>query len=133
MRALIIVATMALGILAMPSSASFTKKTVDTRFVGFWELDFDEDGTQRDTMEFTADGRYVMHGTSCEIMQSFPYHVHRGDLFVALHVPGKGPIAMVFHRNKDGRLSFTSPRTRQNAYYKKLTTNPCIAAVVDPD
>ena len=125
MRALNVIAATALAILITSASASFGSETKDLGFVGSWELDYDEDGTERDTMEFTADGKYVMHGSKCEIMESFPYHIYRGDLFAVLFVPGKGPIAMIFHRNSDGRLSFTSPRTRQNAYYKRLSKNPC--------
>ncbi|MGY0613460.1 MULTISPECIES: hypothetical protein [unclassified Luteimonas] len=125
MHALKVAAAAALCILAIVPSIARANESLDTQFVGFWELDYDEDGTPRDTMEFTAEGRYVMHGIECDLMESFPYHVYRGNLFVALDVPDKGPIAMIFHSNVDGRLSFTSPRTRQNAYYKRLSADPC--------
>jgi hypothetical protein len=94
-------------------------------FVGFWELSFDEDGSPKDTMEIRADGTYISHGWSCRTSEEAPYHLHNGDLYVTFEMPEKGPVAIVFRKVEDGRLSFTSPRTRNNAYYARLEKNPC--------
>jgi sugar lactone lactonase YvrE len=94
-------------------------------FIGYWIIDFDEDSTPPDTMEIRADGTYVSHGVQCRTTHIFPYHLNKGDLYAEIEIPNKGPISIVYRMNKDGRLSFTSPRTRNNAYYRKLAKNPC--------
>ncbi len=100
--------------------------TDKSKFVGFWRMVRDEDGTSTtDTMEFTSDGTYVMHGFQCSIHVEVPYHIYKGNLYGTIEVPGKGPIAIIFHPNSDGQLIFTSPRTRNNAYYERISENPC--------
>ncbi|WP_333237760.1 hypothetical protein [Microcoleus sp. AT13-A5] len=85
----------------------------------------DEDGTPNDTMEIRADGTYVSHGWSCQVANVIPYHLHRGDLYATIEIPGKGPISIVFRHLENDTISFTSPRTRNNAFYSRLRTNPC--------
>jgi hypothetical protein len=54
------------------------------------------------------------------------YHIHNGNVYVTIEIPGKGPIAIVLHpTSNNSRLTFTSPRSRNNATYAKLKTNPC--------
>lgn len=95
-------------------------------FVGFWTMTHDEDGTPPDTMEFRADGTYINYGYRCSGVAKTKYHVYAGDIYVTFEVEGKGPIAIVFRQNSDRtQLTFTSPRSRKNATYARLRTNPC--------
>lgn len=97
----------------------------DSWFVGFWNMTADEDGTPSDTMEFRADGSYVNYGYQCR-QATAKYHVIAGDIYVTHEVPGKGPIALVFRPSRDRtKLTYTSPRTRNNAVYERLSKSPC--------
>lgn len=109
-------------VVVAPASAS---PRVLNDYVGFWELSHDEDGSPRETMEVRGDGTYIAHGWSCMTADVIPFHVHDGDMYATIEIPGKGPISIVFRLLEDGRLSFTSPRTRNNAYYSRLDRNPC--------
>jgi hypothetical protein len=85
----------------------------------------DEDGTPSDTIEFRADGSYVNYGYGCRLA-SAKYHVGAEDIYVTHEIPGKGPIALVFRPTKDRtKLTYTSPRTRNNAVYERLSKSPC--------
>ena len=54
-------------------------------------------------------------------------HWWSGDLYVTSEIPGKGPISIVFRPNADGsKLTFTSPRTRNNAVYARIPKIPCL-------
>jgi hypothetical protein len=94
-------------------------------YVGFWELSHDEDGSPKDTMEIRSDGTYISHGWTCQKADVIPYHIYNGDMYATVEIPGKGPISIIFRRHKDDTLSFTSPRSRNNAYYSRLNKNPC--------
>ena len=94
-------------------------------YIGYWVMTSDEDGTPTDTMEVRDDGTYVSHGWTCQMAEVVPYHIHNGDLYATIEVPKKGPISIVFRHRQDGTLSFTSPRTRNNAYYTRAPSNPC--------
>jgi hypothetical protein len=97
--------------------------------IGAWEMTYDEDGTPADIMEFRADGTHVFWGIpSACVPHLTNYHVHLGDIYVTIEVPGQGPIAAIFRPN-EGRtkLVFTSPRTRNSATYQRLQENPCSA------
>jgi hypothetical protein len=97
-----------------------------TWLVGFWHQTEDEDNTGSDVMEFRADGTYQNYGFNCVHSSSQPFHVFGGDIYVTSEISGKGPIAIVFRPSDDlKRLTFTSPRTRHNAVYERLPTNPC--------
>ena len=93
--------------------------------VGYWRLSYDEDGTPPDTMEIRSDGTYVSHGIDCEYSVEVPYHIYKGDVYATIEIIGKGPISIVFRPNLKGQLVFTSPRTRNNAYYERQEKNPC--------
>lgn len=96
-------------------------------FQGYWQMTADEDhGPLGEMMEFRDDGTYVWHDRSCRPMPPLPFHVHNGDIYVTNVIRGKGPVAVIFHPDADHRrLSFTSPRTKNNAYYAHLQGNPC--------
>ena len=96
-------------------------------FLGQWILAEDEDGGPpgQDLDEFLADGHYVIYGPSCT-RSLLAYHVHDGDIYVTGDVPGKGPIAMIFHPSADHTsLTYTSPRTRHNAVYRRAPPTIC--------
>ena len=94
-------------------------------YVGFWEMSADEDGTPKDTMQIRADGTYIAQGWTCQTHDVIPYHLFKGDMYATIEIPKKGPISIVFRYLKNGRLSFTSPRSRNNAYYRRLDKNAC--------
>ena len=118
--------TFFIGVIAValitPASAN---PRVQSDYVGFWELTFDEDGTPKDTMEIRADGTYVAHGWTCQAEDVIPYHLHNGDMYATIEIPNKGPVSIVFRLLDDGRISFTSPRSGKNAFYSRLEQNPC--------
>lgn len=88
--------------------------------IGTWTPVSDEDGTPPDFADFTADGMYINHGFDCSIRVEAPFHLHDGDIYITFEVPDKGPIALVFRPDLDGkRLTYTSPRTRNNAIMEK--------------
>ena len=94
---------------------------------GYWELATDEDGGVKgmDVDEFRPDGTYSILGPNCK-PQLGHYHVFDGNIFVAFDVPGKGPIAMIFRPSPTKKtLTYTSPRTRNNATFEKLPGSPC--------
>lgn len=94
--------------------------------VGTWTAVSDEDGTPADVMEFRKDGKYVNYGFNCALAAEMPFHVYAGDIYVTSEVPNKGPISIVFRPSQDkGKLTYTSPRTRNNAVYERLPSNPC--------
>lgn len=107
------------------TSAACAMPPVQTDYVGFWELSFDEDGSPKDTMEIRSDGTCIAHGWSCQTADMIPFHLHSGDMYATIEIPNKGPISIVFRFLEDGRISFTSPRTTNNAYYSRLDHNPC--------
>ena len=94
---------------------------------GYWELATDEDGGQKgmDVDEFRPDGIYSILGPNCK-PQLGRYHVYDGDIYVTFEIPGKGPIAMIYRPSPTKKtLTYTSPRTRNNATYEKLPGSPC--------
>jgi len=95
--------------------------------IGQWTLAEDEDGGPpgMDLDEFFEDGRYIIYGPNCRESVA-TWHMFRGDIYVTLDVRGKGPIALIFHPNAEHTaLTFTSPRTRNNAIYRRATTSVC--------
>jgi hypothetical protein len=97
-------------------------------FVGQWILASDEDGGPpgQDLDEFLADGHYIIYGPKCTQSLVASYHVHDGDIYVTAEVPGKGPIAMIFRPSADQTsLTYTSPRTRHNAIYRRALPTIC--------
>jgi hypothetical protein len=95
---------------------------------GFWRMTADEDnGPLGEVMEFTADGGYIWHGRDCVAYPQIDAHVHNGDIYVTSTIPGKGPVAVIFHPNADHtQLTFTSPRTKNDATYQRISGNKCV-------
>lgn len=96
--------------------------------IGQWTLAEDEDGGRpgMDLDEFFEDGRYIIYGPNCRESPAGAWHAFRGDIYVTLDLPGKGPIAMIFRPNAEHTaLTYTSPRTRNNAVYRRATTTVC--------
>ncbi len=92
---------------------------------GFWGATSDEDNSPLDVMEFRKNGTWANYGHKCSRYSESRFHVFEGDIYVKLEHP-KGPIAIVFHPNfGKSKLTYTSPRTRNNAVYERLTENPC--------
>lgn len=94
-------------------------------FVGVWSMTEDEDGTPEETIEFRTGGIFVTYGSRCRPATA-TYREVAGDIYVTYEIPGKGPVVMVFRPSKDHlKLTYTSPRTRNNAVYERLAKNPC--------
>jgi hypothetical protein len=88
--------------------------------VGTWTVISDEDNTPPDFTEFTTSGTYITHGFDCSIRVEMPFHIHGGDIYITYEIPNKGPIALVYRPSADKRtLTYTSPRTRNNAVMAK--------------
>lgn len=118
-----IVATI-LAIASQSSIAAAAERLEPTWLFGAWKVTHDEDNTPPDIMAFKS-GVYVSYGVDCAFRYEWPMHIHGGDVFVKVEWP-KGPISIVFRPNADKtKLTFTSPRTRNNAIYEKLPSNPC--------
>jgi hypothetical protein len=103
-----------------------TKETLGWLY-GYWELATDEDGGLRgmDVDEFRRDGTYSILGPDCKPHLGH-YHVFDGDIYVTFDISGKGPIAMIFRPSPTKKtLTYTSPRTRNNATYEKPPGSPC--------
>jgi hypothetical protein len=101
---------------------------VPSWLVGTWTVTFDEDGTPPDFSDFTADGRYINHGFDCSVRTEMPIHFYNGDIYVTGEIPDKGPIALVFRPSPDKKhLTYTSPRTRNNATLERLPGPKCPA------
>jgi len=114
-----------IGLLACPFSIYSAENKPDW-MVATWTAVSDEDGTPADVMEFRKDGKYVNYGFNCALAAEMPFHVYAGDIYVTSEVPNKGPISIVFRPSKDKEnLTYTSPRTRNNAVYERLPSNPC--------
>lgn len=93
---------------------------------GTWTAIADEDGTPADIMSFGPGGKYTNYGVGCAVNSEMQFHTHEGDVYVTGEIPGKGPVALVFRPSADkSKLTYTSPRTRNNATYARLTPNPC--------
>lgn len=87
----------------------------------------DEDkGPLGELIEFTASGEYFSYGKKCTSGKPMRFHVHDGDVYVTSMIKGKGPVSVVFHPVENhAKLTFTSPRTFNNATYSKVSPAPC--------
>ena len=112
------------------SSCNATSKDIGhaKSVVGVWQMTEDEDGGPLGgVIEFRANSTYVGYAKDCSAYPALPYHIYKGDVFVTNEVPGKGPVSVLFRPSADGtRLTFTSPRTRNNAVYSRSTANRCV-------
>jgi hypothetical protein len=114
------------SLLLAVSIASHAASKDSAWMTGVWTATSDEDGTPADVFEFRSDGKYVNYGISCAVNAVMPFHTYAGDIYVTSEIPGKGPISIVFRPSQDHRkLTYTSPRTRNNAVYERLQSNPC--------
>ena len=93
----------------------------------------DEDNGPLDFLEIRSDDTIVFWGfcrngraTGGEAVR---FHWHSGDIYVTSEIPGKGPIALVFRPDSSKKkLTYTSPRTRNNAHYEYRDKSPCPTA-----
>ena len=116
-----------LAIFASSQSSTASQSKHSPSLVGYWTAISDEDGTPADFFEITKNGKYVNYGFDCTVRNEARTHVWEGNLYVTHQIPGKGPIAIIFHPNADGsKMTFTSPRTRNNAVYARITKIPCL-------
>lgn len=90
--------------------------------VGYWSQTYNEDGPAGgDTFEFRADGSFVGYARDCRSLPVDRFHMHQGNVYVTRSIPGKGPISVLFVPSADHkRLTFTSPRTGNNAAYSPV-------------
>jgi hypothetical protein len=116
----------------LPGCAADTLNPVPSWAIGFWHGILDEDSPSGpfDYMEFRSDGTVKQYGycrggepTGGEVSQ---FHLSGGDIYLTAEIAGKGPVALVFRPNSaKTRLTYTSPRTRNNAVYEHRAANPC--------
>jgi hypothetical protein len=93
--------------------------------LGYWHVVEDEDNTPPDWSEFRSNGVWVNIFPGCSTFEG-RWHIFEGDVYVTALVPEKGPIALVFRPSADKhRLSYTSPRTRNNAFMEKVSSVSC--------
>ncbi len=99
----------------------------DPWMTGFWRMTADEDGGEvGGVIEFRADGTYVGYDPSCNAFPAIGFHVFNGDIYVTNMIQGKGPVSVIYHPNNDRtRLTFTSPRTKNNAIYERSASKKC--------
>lgn len=100
---------------------------------GFWVGVLDEDTLPLDFFEIRSDGIVVFWGFCRDGRATgglaHPFHIYSGDIYVTSEIPGKGPIAQVLRpNNSKTKLTYTSPRTRNNQYYEYRVKSPCPTA-----
>ena len=77
-------------------------------------------------MEFRTDGTMVRYEDSCEPLPALTYFLNYGDIYVSTTIPGKGPVAIIFHPNSvHTQLTLTSYRTRKNAVFERKDGGHC--------
>ena len=88
--------------------------------------DDQDKGPLGELVEFTTDGKYYFYGKDCLSMPPIGFHVYDGNVYVTNIIPEKGPVSVIFHP-VDGhtKLTFTSPRTFNNAVYSKTQLTAC--------
>lgn len=116
-------------LLVSASSASWAAKQEPTGdhawLLGVWEKTQDEDRDRPDSLKFQTDDTFVSYGPSCE-EKVFPFHIHKGNVYLDVAIPGKGPVALVYRPNQSRTaLTFTSPRTLNNATYERVPKPTC--------
>ncbi|WP_157616974.1 hypothetical protein [Rhodanobacter sp. Soil772] len=85
---------------------------------GFWAQVVDEDGRPGDdTLKFRKDGSFVVYGSKCQEFPVGEFHLYKGNIYATFKTP-KGLVSAVYiPSKKHQRLTFTSPRTGNNAVY----------------
>ena len=118
----LLIAAAALCIAGVACSAP--KADSNEWLLGTWQKTADEDAGPPDSMTFREDGRFVTYGASCE-EHSNSYFVHDGNVFLFIPMK-KGPVALVLQPSNDKEsLTFTSPRTLNNAVYEPREKPHC--------
>jgi len=113
-----------LAALSFPHFASGEVASSTSWLVGTWQKTLDEDGSPADALTFKPDGTWIAYGPQCQ-QAIYHYFLHEGDVFLVLP-QSKGPVALVFHPNTGKTtLTFTSPRTKNNAIYEKVAHPIC--------
>ena len=86
--------------------------------VGFWTQIVDEDGRPGDdTLKFRKDGSFVVYGSKCQQFPVGEFHLYKGNIYATFKTP-KGLVSAVYVSSQNNkRLTFTSPRTGNNAVY----------------
>lgn len=118
-------ALMAVATIALQACAK--ENAVPSWLPGIWQMTEDQDkGPLGELVEFTADGKYHFYGKDCLSMQPIGFHVHDGNIYVTNQIPDKGPVSVIFHPIDGNRkLTYTSPRTFNNAIYSKTQLTAC--------
>jgi len=86
--------------------------------IGYWAQVADEDGRPGDdTLRFRKDGFVVVYGPKCQALPPSGFHLNKGNIYATFETP-KGLISAVYVPSQNHqRLTFTSPRTGNNAVY----------------
>lgn len=93
--------------------------------VGPWAKKAAEKKSPDDVVEFREDGTFVTYGPGCQRTFS-SYFLRDGYIYITIVAPLKGPIALMFVPSEDRKsLTFTSPRTFENATYEKAPSAEC--------
>ena len=116
---------MGAAVISLPACAN--ENTVPSWLPGIWQMTEDQDGGPvGELVEFTVDGNYYFYGKDCIYMHPIRYHVYGGDIYVTNQIPDKGPVSVIFHPiDGNKKLTFTSPRTFNNAVYSKTQLTSC--------
>ena len=113
-------------VLLLGTSCSAASPTASDH-IGFWRMVADEDnGPLGDVFELRSDGNYVVYDATCSAFPGVSYHVYKTNIYVTSVIPDKGPVAVIFHPESAGKLSFTSPRTRNRAWYERVPSGRCV-------
>jgi len=98
--------------------------TAEAWLLGTWQKTQDEDNSPDDVMKFNSDGTWIAYGPGCQ-EKLFQYFLHEGNVFLVIPIE-KGPVSLVFRPSLDKKqLTFTSPRTMNNAIYEKVDKPFC--------
>ena len=104
--------------LALPSTACTADNAGAPEWLlGTWDKTIDEDGGPPDSITFKSNGIFVTYDGQCN-EHTNSYFVEKGMVFLLIPL-NKGPVALVLQPNADhSTMTFTSPRTRNNAVYE---------------
>jgi len=116
-----------LAIAAISFPASAKEGPVPSWLPGIWQMTEDEDkGPTGELVLFTADGKAHFYDKDCLPMPPIGFHIYDGDVYMTALIPGKGPVSHVLHPIEGHtKLTFTSPRTFNNATYSKTQLTAC--------
>lgn len=125
MRLTLLVLVAFFGAGAVFSCRAANSRATDHWLLGVWEKTYDEDHAPPDTVKFLPNGTFISYGKNCE-ERIFLYHLHAGNVYLDIEIPGKGPVALVSRPNQaHTKLTFTSPRTLNNATYERVAHPTC--------